>query len=109
MHSFKHWRHIPKWLAALPLAAAMAGPAFAQAAFPMETTPVTLDGTPLGTQTTGSGLINTVVLVDGVYHMWVIKSGADSYVSKTIHATSADGIRFTSDGTMTVSVSPRPS
>lgn len=102
MHSFKHWRHIPKWLAALPLAAAMAGPAFAQAAFPMETTPVTLDGTPLGTQTTGSGLINTVVLVDGVYHMWVIKSGADSYVSKTIHATSADGIRFTSDGTMTV-------
>ena len=68
----------------------------------METTPVTLDGTALGTLTTGSGLLNSVVLVDGIYHMWVMKSGDGAYISKFIHATSEDGIRFSSKGTLNV-------
>lgn len=103
MHSFKHLRRIPGWLVALPLAAAMASSVYAQRAeFPMETTPVTLDGTALGTLTDGSGLLNSVVLVDGIYHMWVMKSGDGAYISKFIHATSEDGIRFSSKGTLNV-------
>ncbi len=102
MQSFKHLRRIPKWLVALPLAAAMASPAFAQAEFPMETTPVTLDGTAVGTPTSttlsDSALLNSIVLVDGTYHMWARRGNGK--ISQMIHATSDDGIRFTTDAAL---------
>lgn len=94
-----------RWLAAVPLAVAMASAAVAAPAeFPMSTTPVTLDGTALGTQTGPGlgGLLNTVVLAaDGVYHMWaILNSAANPTVSKIVHATSTDGIRFMTHGTL---------
>ena len=71
----------------------------APASFSTNTAAVTLDGVTLGTQTTGSGLRNSVVLGDdGLYHLWVIKNGADSVVSGMVHATSADGIHFATQG-----------
>ncbi len=67
--------------------------------FSTNTVAVTLDGIPLGTQTTGSGLRNTVVQgADGLHHLWAIKNGADSYVSRMVHATSSDGVHFTTQG-----------
>ena len=102
MQSFKHLRHIPGWLVALPLAAAMASSVYAQAEFPMETTPVTLDGTAVGTLTSttlsDSALLNSIVLVDGTYHMWARRGNGK--ISQMIHATSDDGIRFTTDAAL---------
>ena len=73
----------------------------APAPFSTNTVAVTLDGVTLGTQTTGSGLRNSVAQGDdGTYHLWAIKNGADSVVSRMVHATSADGIHFTTQGTL---------
>jgi len=69
--------------------------------FPSSTVAVILDGVPLGTKTLGSGLRNSVVRADdGSYHLWLIKNGADSFISKMIHATSVDGIAFTTQGVL---------
>ncbi|MGF6214005.1 putative repeat protein (TIGR01451 family) [Comamonas sp. 4034] len=69
--------------------------------FPSSTVAVTLDGVPLGTKTSGSGLRNSVVRADdGSYHLWLIKNGADSFISKMIHATSVDGLAFTTQGVL---------
>ncbi|MEF9965324.1 MAG: hypothetical protein RR779_13230 [Comamonas sp.] len=69
--------------------------------FPSSTVAVTLDGVPLGTKTSGSGLRNSVVRADdGSYHLWLIKNGADSFISKMIHATSLDGVVFTTQGVL---------
>lgn len=69
--------------------------------FPSSTVAVTLDGVPLGTKTSGSGLRNSVVRADdGSYHLWLIKNGADSFISKMIHATSVDGVAFTTQGVL---------
>lgn len=77
---------------------------FVQAApvvFPSSTVAVTLDGVPLGTKTLGSGLRNSVARADdGSYHLWLIKNGADSVISRIIHATSVDGVAFTTQGVL---------
>ena len=77
---------------------------FVQAApvvFPSNTVAVTLDGVPLGTKTLGSGLRNSVARADdGSYHLWLIKNGADSVISRIIHATSVDGVAFTTQGVL---------
>lgn len=92
-------RHIRRVLALLlALAPAAWG---APASFPGNTTPVTLDGAPLGTQTVGSGLRNSVVqAADGTYHLWAILNTPDSVISRMVHATSTDGIHFTRQGTL---------
>lgn len=80
----------------------MASSVYAQAEFPMETTPVTLDGTAVGTLTSttlsDNALLNSIVLVDGTYHMWARRGNGK--ISQMIHATSDDGIRFTTDAAL---------
>jgi hypothetical protein len=81
---------------ALGAASAWAAPVV----FPSNTVPVTLDGQVLGSTAAG-GLRNTVVQAeDGRYHLWFIPNGADSRVSQIVHATSDDGIQFSTQGTL---------
>ncbi len=76
--------------------------------FPLQTTVVMLDGTSLGTVLHPNSLNSlryTVVFnaADGRYHLWVLNGGdtqtpPDMQVSDITHATSIDGVRFTSLG-----------
>lgn len=86
-------------LAVVAVLTAMAPAQAAPAVFSTNTTAVKLDGATLGTQTTGSGLRNTVVQDNnGLYHLWLLKNGGDSYISRMVHATSVDGINFATHG-----------
>jgi hypothetical protein len=76
--------------------------------FPLQTTVVRLDGTPLGKALHPASLNSlrfTVVFnaADGLFHLWVLNGGdtenpADMQVADITHATSADGASFVSQG-----------
>jgi hypothetical protein len=76
--------------------------------FPTQTFTVTLDGIALGQALHPSSLNSLRYTVtfnpgDGLYHLWVLNGGdsqtpADMQVSDVTHATSTDGISFTSRG-----------
>ncbi|MCX8098241.1 MAG: DUF11 domain-containing protein [Casimicrobiaceae bacterium] len=79
----------------------------APTAFPLRTTPVRLDGVPLGSAihpvTARSAILNTILFHDGLYHLWVMQGGdtasvSDRQVEDITYATSTDGIHFTSIG-----------
>ena len=85
--------NLRRWLGVLALISVLLPAAHAQnpVAFPLSTTPVTLDGTPMPAR-------NNSVVHDGAkYHMWVV---ATSRISGFVHATSDDGIHFTTQGTL---------
>lgn len=79
--------------------------------FPLNTTVVKLDGVPIGSPlhpATQNSLRNTVAFnpADGLYHLWVLNGGdtttpADMQVSDITHATSPDGVAFTTVGKLT--------
>ena len=74
----------------------------APVAFPTNTTAVTLDGTALGDASPGTSLRTSVARAsDGTYHLWMLPAGTSSLLSEMVHATSADGIHFTSQGKLT--------
>ncbi len=87
-----------------------AGPQAASAPipFPTQTTPVRLDGTPLGAPlhpSSQNSLRFTIALnpVDGVFHLWVLNGGdtqapTNMQVADITHATSADGRSFVARG-----------
>lgn len=60
--------------------------------FPTNTTPVLLDGAPL------AHYRNTVVYDGSSYHMWLLPGFS---LSGVVHATSSDGIEFSTQGTLT--------
>ena len=93
------------WLATLVLAASAAA---APTPFPTQTTPVRLDGVPIGQPLHPSSLnsLRFTIAYDPageLYHLWVLNGGdtqtpADMQVSDITHATSADGRAFVSQG-----------
>lgn len=95
--------HAQRWRTALVAALlAWAGSSAALAAnapFPTVTTPVKVDGTAVGDPVWNRAL-NTIVFADGAYHMWYV---GDAYLlSAGIgHATSTDGVNFTTVGNLT--------
>ncbi len=78
--------------------------------FPLQTTVVTIDGTPLGSlrhPASFNSIRFTVAFnpADNLYHLWVLNGGdtqtpPDMQVSDITHATSADGAHFTSLGNL---------
>ncbi len=76
--------------------------------FPLQTTAVTLDGTPLGRALHPNSLNSLRFTVtynhaDGLYHLWVLNGGdatnpSDMQVSDITHATSTDGVNCASKG-----------
>jgi hypothetical protein len=76
--------------------------------FPLQTSVVRLDGTPLGKALHPASLNSlrfTVVFnaADGLFHLWVLNGGdtqtpADMQVADITHATSTDGASFVSQG-----------
>lgn len=82
---------------------ALAGPGMALAAnapFPTVTTPVKLNGQAVNSDIAASGWRNTIVFESGQYHMWYV--GTDYLMSGIQHATSTDGVNFTTAGSLTV-------
>lgn len=91
-------------IAAAVLALAGAGGALAAPApFATVTTPVLLDGRPVSRGIALNETLNTIVYDGGQYHLWYVHS---SYkLSGGVgHATSSDGIHFTSGAMLTVPV-----
>lgn len=89
-------------IAAAVLALAGAGGALAAPApFATVTTPVLLDGRPVSRGIALNETLNTIVYDGGQYHLWYVHS---SYkLSGGVgHATSSDGIHFTSGAMLTV-------
>src|SRR6478735_693992 len=98
------------FLAALLVGACASLAQAAAPAFRTNTCPVKLNGTRIGTDLTpgGSSLRNTIVYepVTRLYHFWGY--GADdpsfpstaSALTAVVHATSSDGIHFSSDATL---------
>lgn len=81
-----------RWPAACILSLALVPAAKADPVpFPINTTPVLLDGAPL------THLRNTVVHDGSTYHMWLLAGGQ---LSTVVHATSTDGIQFRTQGTL---------
>ncbi|MFO1395622.1 MAG: IPTL-CTERM sorting domain-containing protein [Burkholderiales bacterium] len=76
--------------------------------FPVQTTPVKLDGVAIGQPLHPKSLNSlrftaTYVAADGRYHLWVLNGGdsqapADMRVADITHATSTDGVNFASAG-----------
>ncbi len=95
------------WIATI-LAALSSVALAAPVAFPTATSTVRLDGVPLGAPLHPASLNSLRFTVaysatDGVFHLWVLNGGdtqdpADMQVSDITHATSTDGIEFTSHG-----------
>ncbi len=91
-----------RWLTLLVSAIfAVVGPNAAlavNAPFPTVTTPVQLDGSPVG-DPAWNRVLNTIVYANGGYHMWYV--GTDFLFSTGIgYATSTDGVNFASVGTV---------
>lgn len=85
----------------------------AAATFRTNTCPVRLDGTRLGSDLTsgGSSLRNTVAYEPSthLYHLWVLANNDPNFPTSSVlsaftHATSSDGIQFSSDGNLTYGV-----
>jgi len=71
---------------------------------------ITLDGTPLGSPTAFRSSYPTIQFTGGVYHMWVQVqdegTAADLRIAGYRHATSTDGIAFTTQGTLSFAGNP---
>jgi hypothetical protein len=84
-------------IVAAPLLPALAAPPTPGTAF----TAVKLDGVRLGTDHGQlRTLTPTIIFVAGVYHMWVLVSDTTLALTQIVHATSTDGVNFTSTGTL---------
>lgn len=77
---------------------------------PLVNQQITLDGTPLGTAIAGRSSYPTIQFVGGVYHMWVqVQDDPPStnlLIASYRHATSPDGVAFTTQGTLSYSGNP---
>lgn len=103
---------------ALRAARTLAGAAILASSLATATVPVgptanqqiTLDGTPLGSAIAFRSSYPTIQFVGGVYHMWVQVqdegTAADLRVAGYRHATSTDGVAFTTQGTLSFSGNP---
>ncbi len=89
-------------LAAALSLAGTAAPA-APAPFPTVTTPVQLDGHALGNPLNPNWyeVLNTIVFDGGLYHMWYVKGVYNVSLDDVAHATSTDGVHFTTQGVLT--------
>jgi MYXO-CTERM domain-containing protein len=71
---------------------------------------ITLDGTPLGSAIAIRSSYPTIQFVGGVYHMWVQVqdegTAADLRIAGYRHATSPDGVAFTTAGTLSFAGDP---
>jgi len=77
---------------------------------PLANQQITLDGTPLGSATAFRSSYPTIQYTGGVYHMWVQVqdegTAADLRIAGYRHATSSDGVAFTTQGTLSFSGNP---
>lgn len=77
---------------------------------PLANQQITLDGTPLGTPTALRSAYPTIQYMDGIYHMWVQVrdegATADLRVAGYRHATSTDGVAFTTQGALSFAGNP---
>ena len=71
---------------------------------------IRLDGTPLGSATANRSAAPTIQYANGVYHMWVQVqdegTASDLRIAGYRHATSTDGIAFTTQGTLSFAGDP---
>ncbi len=98
------WRSLSKSgraaaLVAMLACAAPSGAFAAGATFPTVTTPVKLDGAVLGA-TAFSQFYNTIVHDSGTYYLWYVSDPDTFSLSSVKVATSADGISFTTQATL---------
>lgn len=100
---------LPTWLrlgaVALSLTLGAQAPALAApAAFPTVTTPVKLDGRALATPYNPNWYeaLNTIVYDAGTYHLWYVRGSYGVSIDGISHATSTDGINFTTQNALTL-------
>lgn len=101
-----------------PARAALASAAILASTIAVATVPVgpaanqqiTLDGTPLGSPIAFRSSYPTIQFSGGVYHMWVQVqdegTAADLRIAGYRHATSTDGVAFTTQGTLSFAGDP---